>query len=1069
MDALRTSEEYQNGVEEFIEFAKRNVASKNGKYPCPCVKCVNVDRKSLDSIRNDLICEGINRRYRKWIWHGELGTTVEHVKAAEVDDNDDDEYVCDVGMDNMINDIAAESFVVSDEYDKVRGDAETPLFPGCKKYSRLTFILTILEIKTENGWADAGFSKMLAALSDMFPDNNAVPKTMYEAKKMLSKMGMEYQKIHACPNDCILYRNEYEGLHVCPRCQEPRYKQRKGADDDDDDEETNKPKKGEPSKVMWYLPIVPRFRRLFANATEAENLRWYCDQRNSDSRYLRHPADSPQWKKVDSVFPEFASDPRNLRLGLCTDGFNPFGSVSSKHSAWPVLLVIYNLPPWLCTKRKYLMMCMMISGPKQPGNDIDVYLAPLIEDLKMLWNEGVDVFDAYKKETFKLRALLFTTINDLPAYDNLSGYSVKGHKACPICEDDTNFVQLKYGRKTVYLGHRRFLDRHHPYRRLRKRFNGFPEHASAPIPLTGEEVYRRVARVTVEFGKGKKKKKWTNIWKKRSIFFDLPYWRCLDVRHSIDVMHVEKNLAESIVGTLLHIQGKTKDGLNARRDLVEMGIRQRLHPTISVDGKKAYMEPAAHTLSKLEKTRLCECLRGMKVPHGYSSNISKLVSMDDLKLTGMKSHDYHVLMQQLLPVAIRGILEDDARKTLTRLCKFLNAICSKVIDNEILDELEKEGYVILSQLEMHFPPAFFDISVHLIVHLVREIRLCGPVSLRWMYPFEQFMKVLKGYSKNPYRPEASIVKRYLVEEAMDFCKPYLRKPDDEEINLDEDELSGKGVRGMKVKGVERVELLQAHLYILNNMKEVQPYLAEHKRLLKENNPKKSDMQISNEHNKSFIGWFEEYARKQKDVSDTVRLLAVKPQFIVFSWGGYEINGYSFSTKVIDGKRTTQNSGVMVEAEATHFSSSRDKNPKLATTTYYGVIEEIWEIIYAPHFKVPIFKCKWVHSNAVVIERQSGMISVDLNRVGYKDEPFILASHAKQVFYVSDPTNVKLSIALQNRNQMDCALTVNDGDDDEIQLLGKTTRSLLDDDDDDDFCAVRNDHTEGIWDIWDDNT
>ena len=273
---------------------------------------------------------------------------------------------------------------------------------------------------------------------------------------------------------------------------------------------------------------------------------------------------------------------------------------------------------------------------------------------------------------------------------------------------------------------------------------------------------------------------------------------------------------------------------------------------------------------------------------------------------------------------------------------------------------------------------------------------------------------------------------------------------------------------MKVKGVERVELLQAHLYILNNMKEVQPYLAEHKRLLKENNPKKSDMQISNEHNKSFIGWFEEYARKQKDVSDTVRLLAVKPQFIVFSWGGYEINGYSFSTKVIDGKRTTQNSGVMVEAEATHFSSSRDKNPKLATTTYYGVIEEIWEIIYAPHFKVPIFKCKWVHSNAVVIERQSGMISVDLNRVGYKDEPFILASHAKQVFYVSDPTNVKLSIALQNRNQMDCALTVNDGDDDEIQLLGKTTRSLLDDDDDD-FCAVRNDHTEGIWDIWDDNT
>ena len=64
----------------------------------------------------------------------------------------------------------------------------------------------------------------------------------------------------------------------------------------------------------------------------------------------------------------------------------------------------------------------------------------------MLWNEGVNVFDAYKKETFKLRALLFTTINDLPTYGNLLGYSVKGHKACPICEDDTNFIQLKHER-----------------------------------------------------------------------------------------------------------------------------------------------------------------------------------------------------------------------------------------------------------------------------------------------------------------------------------------------------------------------------------------------------------------------------------------------------------------------------------------------------------------------------------------------------------------------------------------------------------------------------------------------
>jgi len=74
---------------------------------------------------------------------------------------------------------------------------------------------------------------------------------------------------------------------------------------------------------------------------------------------------------------------------------NPYGNLSSKHKSWPVLLVIYNLPPWLCMKCKYVMLSLMISGPRQPGNDIDIYLTPLVENLKMLWEEGVDMFDGY--------------------------------------------------------------------------------------------------------------------------------------------------------------------------------------------------------------------------------------------------------------------------------------------------------------------------------------------------------------------------------------------------------------------------------------------------------------------------------------------------------------------------------------------------------------------------------------------------------------------------------------------------------------------------------------------------
>ena len=147
----------------------------------------------------------------------------------------------------------------------------------------------------------------------------------------------------------------------------------------------------------------------------------------------------------------------------------------------------------------------MIAGPRQPGNDIDVYLAPLIEDLRTMWEHGVDVWDGNLQETFRLRAMVFCTINDLPAYGNLSGYSVKGHHACPICEKNTSFVQLKHGKKTVYTRHRRFLNQFHPYRRLKKAFNGSQENESAPKPLNGKEVHDHVNDIITIFGKTQKK------------------------------------------------------------------------------------------------------------------------------------------------------------------------------------------------------------------------------------------------------------------------------------------------------------------------------------------------------------------------------------------------------------------------------------------------------------------------------------------------------------------------------------------------------------------------------------
>lgn len=101
------------------------------------------------------------------------------------------------------------------------------------------------------------------------------------------------------------------------------------------------------------------------------------------------------------------------------------------------MMAVYNLPPWLCMKQPYLMLSLLIPGPKAPGYEIDVFLEPLIEELKLLRDEGISTYDFSTDETFLKRATILWTINNFPAHGNLSGWSTKGYKACPQCHDHT--------------------------------------------------------------------------------------------------------------------------------------------------------------------------------------------------------------------------------------------------------------------------------------------------------------------------------------------------------------------------------------------------------------------------------------------------------------------------------------------------------------------------------------------------------------------------------------------------------------------------------------------------------
>ena len=229
-----------------------------------------------------------------------------------------------------------------------------------------------------------------------------------------------------------------------------------------------------------------------------------------------------------------------------------------------------------------------------------------------------------------------------------------------------------------------------------------------PKELTRDEIFRKVDTICISWGKKKVKRcesfaTHSSCWKKRFIFFDLEYWKFVYIRHNLDVMHIEKNICESIIGTLLNVIGKTKDGLKSRLDILEMGLRPDLAPRFGL--KRTYLPPACYTLSREEKKIVLQTLVDLKVSKDYCSNFRNLMSMEDLKLSGLKSHDCHALMQQLLPVAIRPVLPKHVRYAITRLCFFFNALCSKVVDMSRLNDLPQETMVILYLLEKYFPPS----------------------------------------------------------------------------------------------------------------------------------------------------------------------------------------------------------------------------------------------------------------------------------------------------------------------------------------------------------------------------
>ncbi|CAH9136296.1 unnamed protein product, partial [Cuscuta epithymum] len=549
MQFKKADPRYRIGVKQFLEFAfSQN--DVDDVVPCPCMKCNNERKKGRVEIELDLIKHGIVKSYTRWLRHGENS---EEWTTHENNIDASNEYIEHASMFEMLHDAfgrsrekdtndgeanigeSSDPIELVNSFYKLMGDLELELYLGCKKFSKLSFLLKLFHIKCLGGISDKSMAMLLELLKDALPEGNTLPDSYYDAQKIIKTLSLEPKRIDACPNDCMLFWKEHANADECVHCNSCRWKKKEQSDASGT---LNSMVRKIPCKTMRYFPLIPRLQRIYMSSKTASSMRWHHDEREDDGA-MRHPADSKAWKTFDELYPSFSSDPRNVRLGLAGDGFSPFRNGHVTHSTWPVILIPYNLPPWLCMKQHSLILSTLVPGPKGPKDKVDVYLQPLIEELKFLWEVGVETYDASKKKNFRMFASLLWTISDFPAYGDLSGWRTAGAFACPSCNNNTCSYRLRKGSKHCYMGHRRFLPSRHKWRYDRTNFDGKEELRTPPNVLSGNEVVDQlVSAEGVTAGASmstSKKRKRKPLWRKKSIFFELPYWSTLLIRHNLDV------------------------------------------------------------------------------------------------------------------------------------------------------------------------------------------------------------------------------------------------------------------------------------------------------------------------------------------------------------------------------------------------------------------------------------------------------------------------------------------------------------------------------------------------------
>jgi len=212
---------------------------------------------------------------------------------------------------------------------------QQPLYEGCSNYSELSAATRLLSIKSVHNTLNRYFDDVLHLMQDTTPTPNCIAYNFNVVKKKVKELRLDYKNIHCCRNGCMLYYKQDEHLTSCKFCGFDRFKGGNGCG------------KNSPVTKMHYMPLIPRLQRLYASKTSAAHMVWH-KYHAIQTGQLTHPSDAEAWKHFDRTFESFVVKLRNVRLGLCADGFNPYSNVAKPYSVWPIMICVYNLLPHLC-------------------------------------------------------------------------------------------------------------------------------------------------------------------------------------------------------------------------------------------------------------------------------------------------------------------------------------------------------------------------------------------------------------------------------------------------------------------------------------------------------------------------------------------------------------------------------------------------------------------------------------------------------------------------------------------------------------------------------------------------